>query len=106
MSDFERNARGEVIRMDGRTNAQLLAEENDPGGGDNAEPDRPASAANASGPAVRVRFRRVCAWHKPEPIVLDGLGPIMPGEQVTHGICEDCLAEARVVSGIRRRRLT
>lgn len=32
-------------------------------------------------------LRRECAWCKS---VLDGLGPILPHEEVTHTICQPC----------------
>ena len=48
-----------------------------------------AEAAKAEPP----RFRSVCAWcSRPK----DGLGEVMPGERVSHGICADC--EAKISS--------
>jgi len=35
-------------------------------------------------------LRHQCAWC---PAILDGRGPILPGEDVSHGICEDCRHE-------------
>jgi len=37
-----------------------------------------------------LRFKRVCAWHKPQPIWMGG-NPL--ARRVTHGICRDCAAK-------------
>lgn len=32
-------------------------------------------------------MRRVCAWCE---AILDGEGPLLPGEEATHGMCKGC----------------